>query len=163
MTTRLLQKILVDPLSQLSVDAHLDTELSKAVQPTDTCELEPAEDSFLELGKTNDDIPEPVAKWDASNVLLDPKLSTEIPARVHLVGQKKSVAWFELVLQAPSLTEHQHVCRAIPLALQIQVGDGSWESSLIQSHTLEGGSKDFVSFDLVIMWHTEEDIHLYYK
>mmetsp|Transcript_32604 Transcript_32604/g.54614 ORF Transcript_32604/g.54614 Transcript_32604/m.54614 type:complete len:527 (-) Transcript_32604:532-2112(-) len=149
-TSPFLQNLLVDSMTQLCVDAHLDTNASKMIQATDTCELEPAEDSFLELGKTSEDVPEAVSKWEAGDVLLDSKVSTDSRSSARLVGQKKSMAWFELVLLEPSQTDEY--C-AIPLSIQIQVGDGSWESSLIQPRqSLEGDAKDFVSFDLVIIW-----------
>ncbi|MGK3760348.1 MAG: hypothetical protein ACI8RD_012665, partial [Bacillariaceae sp.] len=64
-----------------------------------------------------------------------------------------SVAWFELVVVEPSTNPGVHC--AVPFAMDIQVGDGSWESSLIQSQATsesEEESKDFVSFDLVLVW-----------
>jgi hypothetical protein len=158
-TSSFLQNILVDPLSQVSVDAQLDVEVSSNIQVTDTCELEAAEDSFLELGKSSDSFPEDVTKWEGGNIILNSTVSKDNPSSARLVGQKKSVAWFEVVVMEPELSDPQkYVHSAIPVALQIQVGDGSWESSLIQPlQGLEGDSKDFVSFDLVVLWKNETD------
>jgi hypothetical protein len=151
-TTSSLKNVLVDPLTQVSVDAQLDTAVSKSFPQTEMCVLEAAEDSFLELGKTSDDIPENVAKWEAGDILFDSKVSKELPSSMRLVGQKKSVAWFELVLMELELKQKKFYC-AVPMALQIQVGGGSWESSLVQSQQLEDGDPlDFVSFDLVVLW-----------
>lgn len=148
----MLRSILVDPLTQVSVNAHLDTNVLRSIPATETCELEPAEDSFLELGKTTEDIPDDVIQWEAGDVLFDSKVSKDSPSTMRLVGKKKSVAWFELVLMEPDMTMENVYC-AIALALQIQVGNGSWESSLIQTqHLKEGDHADFVSFDLVTMW-----------
>ena len=50
-------------------------------------------------------------------------------------------------------TIDQNVNSAVPITLELQVGDGSWESSLIQPQD-DGNqdSKDLVSFDLVLIW-----------
>jgi hypothetical protein len=153
-TTPSLENILVDPLTKVSLDAQLDTNIAKEIVTTDVCELEPAEDSFLVLGNTtSDDVPEAVSNWDAGDILVDSKVSAEFPATLRKVGQKTSVAWFELVVVEPSTNPGVHC--AVPFAMDIQVGDGSWESSLIQSQATsesEEESKDFVSFDLVLVW-----------
>jgi hypothetical protein len=151
-TSPSLKNVLVDPLTQVSVNAQLDTTASKSFLQTETCELEAAEDSFLELGKTSDDIPEDVAKWEAADVLYASKVSKDLPSSMRFVGRKKSVAWFELIVMEQDMKQKKVHC-AIPIALQIQVGGGSWESSLVQSQQLEDGDpQDFVSFDLVILW-----------
>jgi len=152
-TSPFLENILVDPLTKVSLDAKLDTVVAEEIETTDICELEPAEDSFLELGNTtSDDVPEAVSKWDAGDTLFDSKVSAEIPATLRKIGQKKSVAWFELVIAEPSTDPGVH--SAIPLAMELQVGDGSWESSLVQFQVNKSGEcKDFVSFDLVLIWN----------
>jgi hypothetical protein len=149
-TTPSLENILVDPLTQVSVNAILDPKVAMDLKPTESCQLDPAEDSFLEIGKTITDVPVKVSKWDAGDVLFDSKVSPESPASLRLVAQRKSTAWFELVLMDRSTKPSTYF--AVPLALQIQVGDGSWESSLVQSQRLEDGGSDLVTFDLVIIW-----------
>jgi len=151
-TSPFLENILVDPLTKVSLDAKLDTVVAKEIETTDICELEPAEDSFLELGNTtSDDVPEAVSKWNAGDTLFDSKVSDEIPATLRKIGQKKSVAWFELVVVEPSTDPGVH--SAMPLAMEVQVGDGSWESSLVQFQVSKSEEcKDFVSFDLVLIW-----------
>jgi hypothetical protein len=153
-TSSLLQNILVDPLTQTCVDAMIDPSSAKSFPTTDSCQLEPAEDSFLELGKSNaDDIPDDVVKWDAVDILFESKVSRDLPSSMRLVGQKKSFAWFELVLMEPTTTGRNLLC-AVPLSMQIEVGNGSWDSSLIPTNFLvEGEPKlDYVSFDLLILW-----------
>jgi hypothetical protein len=174
----LLEHVLVDPLTQKTVNAQLvasiispssssssssstTTNSNNNALETVTCELEPAEDSFLELGKSSsDNIPPDVAKWEAGDVLFDSQVSSKdsLPMSIKLVGQKKSVAWFEVVLIEPTMpttvtTKNPNLYSAVPLALQIQVGGGSWETSLVQSQQLEDGDPDdFISFDFVILW-----------
>ena len=147
-----MKNIVVDPLKKISVDAQLDTNVAKAIDATDLCELEPAEDSFLELGsKMSNDVPEAVSSWEAGDVLFHSKVSKELPATLRQLGQKKSVAWFELVvLESPNAFS---VHTAVPITMELQVGDGYWESSLV--HPENDGThdiKDFVAFDLVIIW-----------
>lgn len=150
--TAYLENLIVDPLKNISVDARLDIDVAKGIGVTDLCELEPAEDSFLELGnKTSNNVPESVSGWEAGDALFDSKVSKEMPATLRHLGQKKSVAWFELIV-LESITDHG-VHSAVPINLELQVGDGSWESSLVQPQAdVSHHSKDFVSFDLVIIW-----------
>lgn len=148
-TSAHLENLLVDPLRRVSVDAHLDTEATKSIDSTELCELEAAEDSFLELGsKSSNNVPEAVSSWEAGDVLVDSKVSDETPATLRQLGQKKSVAWFELVVLESSIDRSAH--SAIPITMEIQVGEGSWESSLVQPRG--NGNQDFVSFDLVVVW-----------
>lgn len=148
-TTTYLENMIVDPLKRISLDACLDTEVAKAIEATNLCELEPVEDSFLELGNnTSNNVPDAVFRWEAGGVLSDSKVSEENPATLRELGQKKSVAWFELVVMEPNTDSNAHA--AVPISMQLQVGGGSWESSLVKS--LDDGSGDFVSFDLVIIW-----------
>jgi hypothetical protein len=143
---------MVDPLKRVSIDAHLDTDVTKAIDATGFCELDPAEDSFLALGnKTSDNIPEAVSSWEGGDILFYSKVSKEIPATLRHLGQKQSVAWFELVVLESENDPNVH--SAVPITLDLQVGDGSWESSLVQPRDDgDNNSKDFVSFDLVIIW-----------
>ena len=151
-TTSYMKNLVVDPLKNNSIDVQLDTEVAKAIDVSDLCELEPAEDSFLELGsKTSNNVPEAVSSWEAGDVLCDSKVSKELPATLRKLGQNKSVAWFELIVLESTTVNGVH--SAVPITMELQVGDGSWESSLVQpqndgSHNF----KDFVAFDLVIIW-----------
>mmetsp|Transcript_26936 Transcript_26936/g.56520 ORF Transcript_26936/g.56520 Transcript_26936/m.56520 type:complete len:531 (-) Transcript_26936:88-1680(-) len=149
-TTTCLENILVDPFKRISLDACLDTEVAKAIEATNLCELEPVEDSFLELGNnTSNNVPDAVSHWKAGDVLSGlEKVSEENPATLRPLGQKKSVAWFELAVMEPNTDSNARA--AVPISMQLQVGGGSWESSLVKS--LDDGSDDFVSFDLVIIW-----------
>lgn len=147
--TPLLENILVDSLNQQCLNAKLITKVGDSIEASELCELEPAEDSFLELGRSSNEEPLEVAKWNAGDILADSTVSEEKPSSLRVVGRRKSCAWIELVLLETAL--EQGLNCAVPLALQIEVGDGSWESSLIQPERAEG-TKDIVTFDLVIVW-----------
>lgn len=154
-TTPALENLLVDPMTQQFVNAKLAPDVSRTLQPTEVCQLEPAEDSFLELGKSSTEEPDVVTKWDAGDVLVDSKVGPELPATLRLVGQKSSCAWFELVVLETKM--NSGVNCAVPLALQIEVGDGSWDSSLVQADPVKDDeTKDLVTFDLVIIWDNLE-------
>jgi hypothetical protein len=148
----ILENLLVDTLSQTTINAKLTTEFVHSLQATDICQLEPAEDSFLELSSSSNEEPDEIRLWEASTILSKSTVSTESsPSSLRLVAQKSDVAWFELVHLETARDDDMHP--AIPLALQIEVGDGSWETSLIQPEPVnEGGGKDMVTFDLVLAW-----------
>jgi hypothetical protein len=155
--TPVLEDLLVDPLTQTKLNTKLATETVRQLQATQVCELEAAEDSFLELGKLlNDDEPDEVAQWDSTAVLSSSTISSgSSPSTLRLLAQKSAVGWFELVLL--ETTAENGLYSAIPLALQIEVGEGSWESSLVQPEPVEGeGVKDMATFDLVLAWNNKQ-------
>ena len=150
-----LENLLVDPLNQLSVNAKLLSNIGDTIQATDVCELEPSEDSFLELGRSSSEEPDQVAKWNAESVLASSKVSKSSPSSLKLVGKRQSNAWFELILAETSLDKG--INSAVPIALQIEVGNGSWDSSLIRPEKKgDATTKDLVNFDLVIVWEQLE-------
>ena len=154
-TTEILQNLLVDPFTDQHVNAHLIPGALMGIEPTKLCPLEPAEDSFLELGKMTDEVPLDVAKWDAGDVLFDSKVSPDGPlATLRLVSSKNSMAWFELVVLEGSPAKGMD--SAVPLSMDIEVGNGSWDSSLVRPEPKDGGETDMVSFHLVIAW---ENLH----
>lgn len=153
-TTTHLQNVLVDPFTNQHVTAQLMLEVVEGLTPTEVCELEPAEDSFLELGKSSDEVPEEVSKWEAGDVLVDSTVNKNGPtSSLKLIAVKNSMAWFELVVLEGATSKG--VDSAVPLAMQIEVGNGSWETSLVQPEsTVDGDNsqRDMVTFNLVIVW-----------
>ena len=101
--------------------------------------------SFLELGGSSVLEPEAVARWLAEDALEGAPVSDSSPTSIRLVGQRKSCAWIELVVLEPPIKPAIHC--AVPVALQIEVGKGSWESSLIQATT-----NDCVISHVVVVW-----------
>lgn len=154
-STALLQKILVDPFTDEYLNAELDSNEVKDLEPTEVCTLEPAEDSFLELGTTANEIPESVSQWNGKQVLAESNASSGGTASsLKFLASKSSTGWFELVVLVGASSEG--VDRAVPLAMQIEVGNGSWESSLVQPEIAgdSGNSSDMVTFNLVIAWES---------
>lgn len=145
-TTEVMHNILLDPYERLYVDASVIKISKKEAFPkfTDIIVLEASEDILLGLGKNSeggniDDI----QSWDVSS-----RLSSANDNKISLVSQKKDIAWFEVIFDDINIMErdnpHNYVV-TLPLGFQIQVGDGSWESSLIKS---DSGNRepDFVQF-----------------
>lgn len=150
----LLENICVEPLNQKIVSACLAPDIGKSIQTSTICEMEPGEDSFLDLGRSIYDEPELVYKWKADEVLAESKVSAENPSSIRVIDSRKSSAWLEFIVMETPLQDGYS--SAVALSLQIEVGNGSWESSLIQPEKQEGDKKDMVNFDLVLVWDTKE-------
>uniref|UniRef100_A0A7S4MWN0 Dynactin subunit 4 n=1 Tax=Odontella aurita TaxID=265563 RepID=A0A7S4MWN0_9STRA len=126
-------------------------------RPTETAELESVQDAFLEMGRGRGGAsPEEVESWDAASVLAGNR--DEIPF-LRLIAAKEDKAWIELVVAeegeggsgSDTLAGASHV--AASLSLMIEVGEGSWESSLVKRQPPEKeGEVDTVNFDLVVLW-----------
>ena len=156
-TTPILESLLLNPMTQQYADAELSPGVVASLEETKSCELEAAEDTFLELGRSSNEDPPEVSSWDAGDVLLKSKVSLESnQPTLRLIGNKSSCAWYELVVLEPDVAKGRN--SAVPLSLIIEVGDGSWESSLIQPETLDAESLQCftVTFDLVLVWENLE-------
>jgi hypothetical protein len=164
--TALLHDLLVDERSQKHVNVKLETEILKNLATSESVELLSVEDSFIELGGKSRDIPQVVQDWKpgqegSSGVCATPPSSSAI----RLVACSSSTAWFELTIcclqqQADSDEQTKLAGRmsaaavpAVPLALQIQLGAGLWDSSLIQPLSTADApeTEDWLTFDLVIV------------
>jgi hypothetical protein len=132
--TPFLPNLLVDTWTQTHVDAVLNPNLLPHMTPTETVELMSAEDSFIEFGGKAREMPRTITNWETST-------GAEDAPTMLLVAQSASTAWFQL-----------NLANAVPFALQIEVGKGSWESSLIEARQIEGEEPDRVTFDLVLTW-----------
>jgi hypothetical protein len=99
-----------------------------------------AEDSIIEMGGKARETPKSVINWDAAN-------ASTSETTMSLVAQSASDAWFELVV-APGFD-----ASALALQLQVAVGEGLWESSLIQPKE-DSEESDWVGFDLVLTWES---------
>ena len=148
-------------------------------------ELDSAEDAMIDFGKHRE-IPAEVRDWTAeatlSAVTVPPPPAAAAAGetgvtflRTKCLAKQSESAWWEVVCvtttaaPAPARAATDSVVTprkfpAIPLALQIEVGNGSWESSLIQpkssSNTGDAAinnntGADMVSFDLLLTWPTK--------
>lgn len=151
--TQLFTNLLVDTLTQTACRVKLKPDLASTLGSTKTVELLSAEDSIIELGVNARDTPEPVLNWDPDAIVenLDSDSGAVVSSSMRVVAQSASDAWFELVvreiIEGPSSPAK---ATAIPLAVEVDLGNGSWESSLIP--VKEGVGNDKVTFDLVLVW-----------
>jgi hypothetical protein len=142
-TTPSFTNLLVDTLTHTVVQAELKPGVARTIGTTETVELLSAEDSIIEMGGKARATPEQVLNWNPATVVenVDNGTTAAAPGSLRLVAQSASDAWFELVLREedpPSST------------LEVHLGNGSWESSLIP--VKEGLENDKVQFDLVLVW-----------
>lgn len=136
--------LLVDTLHQTHADVELNTDVLKDFVETETVELLSAEDSIIELGGRARQTPPEVSNWNLATVQVG-------DAAMRLVAKSASDAWFELIMPELPLTDDAPT-PAVPVQLRVELGDGSWESSLIARKPTEDGKPDMVVFDLVIAW-----------
>jgi len=132
-----LTHILVDSLHRTHLDIMLNVGATAAISPSEVVTLDSVDDTFLDIGRS--EIPAEVKSW------LAPGEVTK--SEIKLVATKGDSAWLEM----NHVGELIGGTPGIPVLLQIQVGDGSWESSLIKPRT-NLQTPDYVSFDLVLVW-----------
>jgi hypothetical protein len=163
-TTPFLSDLLIDTFSDEHSHVEIRCNAYESLKPTQEVELLSAEDSFIEFGGKSKEVPYEVLRWDPTQVEAAAAASNG-NAVMRLVAQSASTAWFELVapvIATPSsaydatTTTASAASPAVPLALQIEVGNGSWESSLVTPKQLlvAAGVKDWVTFDLLITWNS---------
>jgi hypothetical protein len=146
-STTLFAGLLVDTLEQRFVQAELKPALMNGLETTETVELLSAEDSIIELRGKTLRTPELVMNWDPELVLKRVDAAEGSVPFIRLVAQSAADAWFEVVvLEAQADVS---MASAVPLALEVDLGHGSWESSLIPTKDV---AKDMVVFDLVLVW-----------
>jgi hypothetical protein len=69
---------------------------------------------------------------------------------IVLVAQSASMAWFELSIRG--IGDAQSVSVGAPLALEIELGNGSWETSMIaRKSDLAPGAVDTFRLDLLFV------------
>ena len=97
--------------------------------------------------------------WDASSKL--DALSDSNVSTFTLVAKRRDSAWVELMLcinpsdisnasgVATSDNRSRDSYLAVPLAMHIEVGNGSWDASLIKRRGLPEGEMDVVTLNLV--------------
>ena len=134
-----INQLLVDELTQTYMNIELNTNILRDLSTTETVELLSSEDSFIEFGGKARETPNEILKWQA----FEGKVEKSV---IRLVGASSSTAWFELLTFGLESMEGRQP--AIPISLEVEVGNGSWESSLIPH---KQNKDDFVSFDLVIV------------
>lgn len=149
--------LVVDDLFQVYMNLELQSGLTAEMKQTESVELLSAEDSFIELGGKSTEIPDQVKNWQVEDFARGDSAgdnNNDRESAMRLVASSASTAYFELALAnaaGPATRENHSV--AVPLTLQLETGNGSWESSLIQKVSGGENDADWVSFDLVITWN----------
>lgn len=69
-----------------------------------------------------------------------------------LIGVNNDVAWVQLITKGPEEKTSDGNFIGTPLLLEIEVGEDSWESSLIHANEMMDGEKDFVPFTILPVW-----------
>lgn len=167
---RELENILVNPFTERFVQGHLcPMDTLSSITPTDYFVLEPADDPFLDIGNKSSTEeggdPLVVKNWDAittlSSFVGDGSSISSSKSKLQLVATKGDTAWVELILcfdvassPPPTIsdTNTNSYYLTVPLALQIEVGNGSWEASLIKRRDdIPDEEMDLVTFNLVAL------------
>lgn len=142
---RELDNVLVDPFRGTFVKAHLCTpEITSSLAPTDWFTLDNTEDSLL--GKREDDPPE-IEEWNALTAMSE----GEDNSKLRVVATRRDTAWVELILKDAAATSDGDGFLAVPMSMHIEVGNGSWEASLIKHRDLPGGEMDLVTLNAVAL------------
>ena len=154
-----LENILIDPFMETAIArAELCSSSSlSSITASDWIELESAEDLLLDIGKQYEEDPQVVKSWEAVPIL-DALHNNSLP-RFNVVASRRDTSWVEMILPDAVATgidgEEYHTKNnhlAIPLSIQIEVGNGSWEASLIKRKDVsEESQKDLVDLDLVVL------------
>jgi len=169
----------IKPPTSTRDSSGVTTEMMKMVT------LEPVEDAFLELGKGHGYDPPSVKEWDATCILTEfcrnmedeeetkkkmndqKDIGATTLLQFQLVEQVKDVAWIQCIIVDPNAVvkekSNEFVCT--PLSMDIEVGNGSWETSWIQplknkektaKDTREAVEEnmDYASFTILPVWNS---------
>ena len=157
------------PLSDSTINTNINTTTTTT---TEMMTLEPVEDAFLELGKGRIQTPKEVDEWNGMQVLQswksDVNDNDKSQIQVKRVASDKDVAWIEFLVQDTNTnttdrTTDQNqkkdtstskiMYRAAYMTMEVEVGNGSWESSLIKRNKhIPEEEMDLVPFQLVLVW-----------
>ena len=163
--------LLVHTFTQTHWDVEYDSGVLRDLPTSETVELHSSEDSIIEMGGHKArQTPAEVVNWvppAAAATGQDDDDDDGTKPVLRLVTQRASSAWFELAFVEPArFCEAQTAARgrthspdglawAVSLRLEVEVGPGSWETSLIQPLTTGGSGTstvDRVPFDLVLAY-----------
>eukprot|EP00574_Skeletonema_japonicum_P011481 CAMPEP_0201717356 /NCGR_PEP_ID=MMETSP0593-20130828/3090_1 /ASSEMBLY_ACC=CAM_ASM_000672 /TAXON_ID=267983 /ORGANISM="Skeletonema japonicum, Strain CCMP2506" /LENGTH=389 /DNA_ID=CAMNT_0048207369 /DNA_START=371 /DNA_END=1537 /DNA_ORIENTATION=+ len=132
-----LENILIDPFMETTIDkADLcSSDSLSSIDPSKWIELDSAEDLLLDIGKRQQEDPEVVSSWDFAP-LFDTLDNDSLP-KLTIVASRGDTSWVELVIPNTVVVGSDGAKAprnyfTVPLSMQIEVGNGSWEASLIK-------------------------------
>lgn len=147
---RELQNVLLEPFAESFVHGHLCTpKVVASLTPTDFFVLDPADDPFLDIGKGQEEDPFGVRSWDAMSTIA---FGDGGASHLRVAATRGDTALIELVLcLTPADERASSGYLGVPITMQIEVGNGSWEASLIKRRDLPEAEKDLVALHLVTL------------
>jgi len=148
-----LNNLIIDSMTLQREDIHIIQEKrsteSSNVQ-TEMLQLEPAEDTFLGIGQTakahTDD-------WGRDKTTIDWSNFIE-KSSWNVISIDNDTAWVQYTTTATfdaNLFDHGQFVATL-MKLEVEVGDHSWESSLIQAKENTNQGKDSVTFKILPVW-----------
>lgn len=152
-----LDDILIDPINETFVLGRLcPFDVTSSLSPTEWLELAHAEDAFLDIGKGREQDPQEVLEWDANTIL--GSIGGGRGSSMRIVATRRDTAWVELkVTMAPDDIEsglsHRKSYLAIPTTMEIEVGNGSWDASLIKRRDLPENVVDVATLGVIVLLH----------
>jgi hypothetical protein len=159
--------LLVHTFTQTHWDVEYDSGVLRDLPTSETVELHSSEDSIIEMGGHKArQTPSEVVNWAPPAAAATDQDDDDDGTKpvLRLVTHRASSAWFELAFVEPArFCEAQTAARdspdrlawAVSLRLEVEVGPGSWETSLIQPLSTGGSDTttvDRVPFDLVLAY-----------
>ena len=149
-----MRNIRVDSLGRCRANVRMIGSTSTIVLP-DMVELEAVEDALFDIGAGQSKEPKEVETWDA-NVILKAECDDEglSGCPFSAVAVSKDRAWIQLVIEEDGFKETSTPGEfvAFPATLQVEIGNGYWESSLIKSVEVKEGESDLFSVRLLLAW-----------
>lgn len=152
-----LHNVRVDFLGRVRANVRMIGSTSTLVLP-DMVELEAVEDALFDIGgAAQSGDPKDVEKWDAAAVLKEKGteyFNEPSDCPFSTVAVSKDKAWIQLIIDQDGLEEASASgdFLAVPATMQVEIGNGSWESSLIKPVEVKDGESDLVSLRLVLAW-----------
>ena len=147
-----LQNIPIDPFTQTFANARLcSPSTNDSCIYTEWAVLENAEDLFLDMGQVQNEEPSEVREWSATSAL--DSLDGRPTPCLRIVAKKKDTAWIEMITADSSSDQSSEIKShlAFPMEMEIEIGNGSWEASLIKKRDVSEGEVDLVTFNIVAL------------
>jgi hypothetical protein len=148
-------EVILDPmtLQKATVNIMSPTQQTDQGMNMEYISLEPVEDSFLDIGK------EATTEFDIDGWVQTEDLDWSLESSFRLLSVVSDVVCIQYITGSvqtrEGLDENQNeecVYLGTPLSLEIEIGEESWESSLIQARVMEGEGKDLISFPILPVW-----------
>jgi len=146
-------EVILDPmtLQKATVNIILPKQQIDQGMNMEYISLEPVEDSFLDIGK------EATTEFDIDGWVQNEDLDWSLERSFRVLSVVNDVACIQYItasVQTRKGSDKNEECVYLgtPLSLEIEIGEESWESSLIQARVMEGEEKDLISFPILPVW-----------